>query len=97
MIVKEALACDRPVVSVDVGDVRERIEDVPGCHIATADSEGLAAKLRLVHAGPGRVDGRVRTLDLSLQSVAVRLRSFYKELLSVGEEPAAARAAGPVA
>jgi teichuronic acid biosynthesis glycosyltransferase TuaC len=96
-IVKEALACDRPVVSVDVGDVRERIEEVPGCHIGTPDPESLAAKLRIVHAGPGRVEGRVRILDLSLQSVAVRLRNFYNELLSVGEEAAPVRAAAPVA
>jgi len=30
-IVKEALACNCPVVSVDVGDVRERIAAINGC------------------------------------------------------------------
>jgi len=80
-IVKEALACDRPVVSVDVGDVRERIEDVPGCHIAMPDAESLAAKLRIVAAGPGRVNGRVKMQTLSLHAVAGRLHTFYNELL----------------
>ena len=36
-IIKEALACNRPVVSVDVGDVRERIRGVDGCFLARPD------------------------------------------------------------
>jgi glycosyltransferase involved in cell wall biosynthesis len=37
-IVKEALACNVPVVSVDVGDVRERITNIKGCFISESDS-----------------------------------------------------------
>lgn len=37
-IVKEALACNIPVVSVDVGDVRERISSINGCFICESDS-----------------------------------------------------------
>jgi len=44
-VVKEALACGLPVVSVDVGDVAERIEGIEGCHLAVATPEDLAAKL----------------------------------------------------
>src|SRR5262249_3718279 len=33
-IVKEALACDLPVVSVEVGDVGERIQEIEGCYLA---------------------------------------------------------------
>jgi glutamine amidotransferase len=33
-VVKEALGCNRPVVSVDVGDVRERIQSIEGCFLA---------------------------------------------------------------
>ena len=42
-IVKEALACDLPVVSVDVGDVRERISGIAGCYLAAPDPVDLAA------------------------------------------------------
>src|SRR6266545_1227136 len=50
-VIKEALACNVPVVSVEVGDVRERIEGIAGCYLAAPDPADLASKLALVHAG----------------------------------------------
>jgi glycosyltransferase involved in cell wall biosynthesis len=46
--VKEALACNLPVVSVDVGDVREIIDGVAGCEICLCTPESLANGLRRV-------------------------------------------------
>lgn len=43
-VVKEALACNLPVVSVDVGDVRERIGKIFGCEICKDDSPGTIAE-----------------------------------------------------
>jgi glycosyltransferase involved in cell wall biosynthesis len=80
-VVKEALACDRPVVSVDVGDVRERIEGIEGCYLASADAGDLAAKLRLVHDGLRKVPGRIKLSELSLERVALHLKQFYEEIL----------------
>lgn len=79
-IIKEALACDLPVVSVDVGDIRDRIEGIAGCYLALADPVDLAAKLSLVHCSSRRVAGRSHVLDLSLESVAHQLRKFYLEI-----------------
>jgi teichuronic acid biosynthesis glycosyltransferase TuaC len=81
-IVKEALACDLPIVSVNVGDVQERITGIAGCYLASAEPSDLAAKLRLVYAGPRKVEGRNKMRELSLESVALRLRSFYDEVLA---------------
>jgi glycosyltransferase involved in cell wall biosynthesis len=82
-IVKEALACNIPVVSVDVGDVRDRLEGIPGCFLAEADAEDLAAKLTLVHRGVGHVNGREPMHALSLENVAGQLRAFYHDTLAV--------------
>src|SRR5262249_9654504 len=71
-IVKEALACDLPVVSVDVGDVSERIMGIEGCYIALPDPNDLAAKLALVHSENGRILGRIKMQELSLKGIALK-------------------------
>ncbi|MEX0874319.1 MAG: glycosyltransferase [Actinomycetota bacterium] len=51
LVVKEALACNLPVVSVDVGDVSEWIGSLPGCAICLDDKpETIARALRDVLA-----------------------------------------------
>jgi len=81
-VVKEALGCGLPVVSVDVGDVAERIEGIEGCHLAMPESEDLAAKLRLVQRTDSRVNARERIQELSVGSIALKLERFYRDSLS---------------
>jgi glycosyltransferase involved in cell wall biosynthesis len=78
-IVKEALACDRPVISVDVGDVAEMIRGIEGCYLATRDPRNLAVGLRCAYEGPRRVDGRARMVQFSLSVASKRLVQFYSE------------------
>jgi glycosyltransferase involved in cell wall biosynthesis len=80
-IVKEALACNLPIVSVDVGDVRERIEGIEGCYIARPEAYDLGAKLSLVASSAVRIDGRPAVQQLSLEHIAIRLADFYREVL----------------
>ena len=80
-VVKEALACNIPVVSVDVGDVGERIQEIEGCYLAVPEPGDLAAKLQMVHAGSRRVVGRIKMQELSLERVALQLKEFYSEVL----------------
>lgn len=80
-VVKEALACNLPVVSVDVGDVRERIGDIDGCHLAFPEANDLAAKLSLVYSGRRRVAGRVKVSELSLECVSLRLKRLYENVV----------------
>ncbi len=80
-IIKEALACDVPVVSVDVGDVRERISGIEGCHIALPDPHDLGEKLHLVRARGRRIAGRERMQQISLEQTSLKLRSFYLEAI----------------
>ena len=74
--VKEALACNVPVVSVDVGDVSERVAGIAGCYISEATPTDIASKLvRALEHGP--VSGRERVAALSLDRVAVKLAEIY--------------------
>jgi len=79
--VKEALACEIPVVSVDVGDVASLLQGIDGCHLAVADPSDIAEKLRRVLDGAGRVAGRARADEVSLGRNAARLLEIYEMLV----------------
>lgn len=81
-IVKEALACNTPVVATDVGDVRERTADVRNCRIASDDPRDLAAALVEVLRDGGRADnGREAVAELDAPVIARRILEVYREVL----------------
>jgi teichuronic acid biosynthesis glycosyltransferase TuaC len=81
-VVKEALACNLPVVSVDVGDVRERLEGIDGCHVVRDDPEAIAEAFARVHARGGRLsEGRSAMAALSLERIAERISAIYSNVL----------------
>lgn len=80
-ILKEAMACNLPVVSVDCGDVAERLEGVyPSC-IVERDPARLAEALISVLAVKQRSNGREKIRMLSQESTACRIISLYRSLL----------------
>ena len=44
LVVREAIACNLPVVSVDVGDVRQRIGNIEGCVVCEDDRAGTISE-----------------------------------------------------
>ena len=86
-VIKEALACEVPIVSVDVGDVRERLNGIEGCHIALQDSKDIAEKLRLVRSWGKQIAGRKAILHLSLEQISLKLERFYQEILTSHLKP----------
>ncbi len=82
-VVKEALACGCPIVSVDVGDVRERITNVDGCYVAeTRNDEELTSLLRKAMSFEGKTKGRTKIVDQGLDNrqVARSLVEIYKNV-----------------
>lgn len=82
-VVKEAMACGCPIVSVDVGDVKERTEGVEGCYVATTREAGeLAGLLRKALAFEGKTNGREKLLadGLNNSKVAQCLMEIYESL-----------------
>ena len=79
--VKEALCCELPVVSVDVGDVRRWLALAPGCRVVERDPAAIASGLAEVLGGPGRVaGGRVRD-EIGLAAVAQRVLAVYRDAM----------------
>ena len=82
MVIKEAMACNTPVVSVPVGDVAEVIGGTDGCYLCTQDPTDVAEKLHLALSYGGRTDGREKTSHLELGQIAKRIVSQYQEVLN---------------
>lgn len=85
-VVKEAMACNKPVVSTDVGNVRWLFGDEPGHYITSFDPNDVAEKIKLALQFPkegGRTKGRQRIIELGLDSetVAKRIIEVYNSVL----------------
>jgi glycosyltransferase involved in cell wall biosynthesis len=78
--VKEALACQTPVVSVEVGDVSAVLPGLPGCAIVPRDPEALAKGVEgALHAGR---DARLREAmhDYGRRPIAERVLGVYRRI-----------------
>ncbi|GAB3664522.1 glycosyltransferase family 4 protein [Halopiger thermotolerans] len=81
--VKEALACNLPVVSVDVGDVTERLEGVDPS-LVSDDDEELIEGLRGILESGKRSNGREAAREVSVEQTADRLHSLYERVAADG-------------
>jgi glycosyltransferase involved in cell wall biosynthesis len=80
-VLKEAMACNLPVVSVPIGDVAERTAGVVGYRVRPRDEEQLANALLSTLQDETPCGGREAILrqGLDLASVAERIVDVYHE------------------
>lgn len=83
-VIKEAMACGCPIVSLDVGDVAERVSGVEGCYVVpTREPAAIAEALKKAIAFEGKTNGRSHIIEMGLSNtqVAERLMAIYKQLV----------------
>lgn len=83
---KEAMACNVPIVTTDMGDCRERIEGVEGCYVAkTYEVEEFAELLGRALAFGGKIKGRERLLEDGIADfqIAERLVKIYESVIRI--------------
>jgi len=82
-VIKEAMACNLPIVSTDVGDVKEIIGDTEGCFICSYDPKDVAEKIKMALEFGKRTNGRerIKKLDLDSDSIAKKIIIVYEEVV----------------
>ena len=78
--VKEAMACNVPVISTDVGDVRERLKDVTLSGVGTTENE-LANGLHRILQSESRSNAREIVRDVSWERIGDRFLDIYTSVL----------------
>ena len=81
MVVKEAMACNLPVVSVRVGDVPEVIGGTEGCYLCTQDPADVAEKLVLALNRGKRTNGRENISHLEQGVITRKIIAIYEEII----------------
>lgn len=81
-VIKEALACGCPIVSVDVGDVKELMDGVSGCFVVERDSNSIANALQSVLESGGRTEGRRVIVEKGLSNdvIAGEILDIYQRV-----------------
>lgn len=80
-VIKEAMACNCPIVSTDVGDVREVIGETEGCYLTSFEAEDVAEKLKMALDFGKRTNGREKIQHLDDRVIAERLIEVYRSVL----------------
>ena len=79
-VIKEAMACNCPIVSTDVGDVREVIENTEGCYITSFEPDDVAEKLKLALRFGKRTNGRENIKYLDSNIIAKKIIKIYEHV-----------------
>lgn len=82
-VIKEALTCGTPIVSVNVGDVKEITAGIEGCYITSYDAKDIAQELERTFSFQGKTKGPQRILErgLSNEIIAKRIIDIYNLVL----------------
>jgi len=82
-VIKEALACNLPVVSTAVGDVAERLQGITGCSVfEEVDVEKMADALGAILQRRQRIDGRSALSGLDENLLAQKMIAVYQRALT---------------
>ena len=79
--IREALACNVPVISTDVGDVKAVIDGIDGCYIVDSDAGDIADKIDEALSRTTQFASRDNMADYSLDVTSKKLVALYERVI----------------
>ncbi|MBS4034561.1 MAG: glycosyltransferase family 4 protein [Ignavibacterium sp.] len=80
-IIKEAMACNCPIVATDVGDIKDVIAGTEGCFITKFDPVDVAEKIKLALDFNKRTNGREQIRHFDNNLIAKEIVKCYQKFL----------------
>jgi len=77
IVVKEAMACNCPIVSTDVGDVRIVINKTNLCFVTNFNPKNISKNINTILQKQDRSNGRNFILDYDVHKIAEKLKNIY--------------------
>lgn len=82
-VIKEAMACNCPIISTDVGDVKDVISNTDNCYITGYNPIELSFLIKKVLENANRTNGRSKINYLKKQSIALNIKSVYNGIILI--------------
>jgi teichuronic acid biosynthesis glycosyltransferase TuaC len=81
-VIKEAMACNCPIVATDVGDIKEIVGNTEGCFVTGFDANEIAIRINQVIESGKRTNGRTKIAYLDSKIIASRLKAIYESVIN---------------
>jgi len=81
-VVKEALACNLPVVSVPAGDIAENINQIENCYITSYNPQDVALKIQNVLNTNKKTESRHKSQRFNIEIIADKIIEIYQNTLN---------------
>jgi len=80
--IKEAMACNCPIVATDVGDIREVISNTEGCYLTSFEPDDVADKIKLALNLNKRTNGREKIKHFDNNIISKKVFEIYQMVIS---------------
>lgn len=80
-IIKEAMAVNKPIVSVIVGDVKQIAEGIPELFLVERDASAVAEGLEKALVWRGTPGGREKIITMDNKIISRHIKAFYEKII----------------
>jgi len=80
-VIKEAMACNLPIISVNVGDVNDVIKNCKNCKLINRSAEDAAMELEIILSKSERSNGRELIAHLEINTIAKKIINIYQSII----------------